>query len=276
MKPRNEDHERTATLATHVIAPRGVKIVTHPPAQMKAHPRQTAHFRVSVDPGLGSKGTQVADSLLKTCEQDFATLQGYFGGITPKSLPFHLIVTAGSDGASHATCLATGLSIGAHSGPLAFMRSLVIAEEDEVFEANFGHGWNCGSSNGEGLSRVLANDMVPGVEPAGFLSAPVWLDDSSDVDGVYREDWVTRTDPTDVNYFSIGCSVLFLNWMRFQLDYSWAKIIGAGAPTLAQTYKNLTGKNDGWTTFKALMDKTYAPGKPSRLQTDNPFPLTIA
>jgi hypothetical protein len=123
---------------------------------------------------------------------------------------------------------------------------------------------------------VLANDIVPGVEPAGFLSAPVWLDDNSDVDGVYREDWVTKTDPTDVNYFSIGCSVLFLNWMRFQLGYSWDKIIAAGGATLAATYKNLTGRNDGWTAFKALIDKTYPPGKPSGLKTDNPFPLTIA
>jgi hypothetical protein len=276
MKPRNEDHERTATLLTHVIAPRGVKVVTHPPAQMKAHPRHTAHFKISVDSGLGSKGAQVADSILKTCEQDFTTLQGYFGGITPKSMPFHVIVTAGSDGASHATCHATALSIGAHSGPLAFMRSLVIAEEDEVFEANFGHGWNCGFSNGEGLSRVLANDIVPGVEPAGFLSAPVWLDDASDLSGVRREDWVTKTDPTDVNYFSIGCSVLFLNWLRFQLGHPWAKIIAAGGATLAATYKNLTGKNDGWTVFKSLMDETYPPGKRSGLKTDNPFPLAIA
>ena len=36
-----------------------------------------------------------------------------------------------------------------------------------------GLGWDCGASNGEGLSRVLANDMYPGVEPANFMSAPV-------------------------------------------------------------------------------------------------------
>ena len=48
------------------------------------------------------------------------------------------------------------------------MRSLVIAEEDEVFEANFGHGWDCGASNGEGLSRVLANTMYPGLANPKF------------------------------------------------------------------------------------------------------------
>lgn len=262
-----------ASKKVHVFAPRGVHMVAHPFTNLKPHPSQTANFRISVDSGLGTLGSTVADALLKTCEQDFTTLQGYFGGITPASIPFELIVTSGNQGASHATCAATALSIGAHSGPLGFMRSLVIAEEDEVFEASFGHGWNCGFSNGEGLSRVLANDMVPGVEPAGFISPPVWLDGPSDVSGVLREDWVSKTDQTDVNYFSIGCSVLFLNWMRFQLKFSWDRIIQAGAPTLGQTYKNLTGKNDGWTTFKALIDGKFPPGAPSGVTTDNPFPL---
>ena len=189
----------------HVFVRRGKAEVAHPSASHQLHPKQTAHFKVSVDPGLGQAGAKIADALLKTCEQDFTTLQGFFGGITPKLMPFHLIVTAGSDGASHATCEATTLSIGAHSGPIEFMRSLVIAEEDEVFEANFGHGWNCGFSNGEGLSRVLANDMVPGVEPQDFVSPPVWLDGPSDITGVLREDWVNKTEQTDRNYFSIGC-----------------------------------------------------------------------
>ncbi len=257
-----------------VFAPRGVQVVVHPSAAFRAHPRQTPHFKVSVDPVLGHAGSQIATSLLQTCEQDYASLQGMFGGITPTALPFHLIVTAGSDGASHDSCQGTALSIGARSGPVGFMRSLVIAEEDEVFEANFGHGWDCGASNGEGLSRVLANDLVPGVEPQGFVSPPVWLDGPSDA-GVLREDWVNKTDPTDVNYFSIGCSVLFLNWLRFQLSFSWAQIVAAGTPTLAGTYKNLTGRDDGFTTFKALVDQVFPPGQPSNLATDNPFPLQL-
>lgn len=266
--------QQTAVERAHVFAPRGVKIVLHPSATFRAHPRQTPHFKVSVDPGLGHVGTQIASSLLQMCEHDYATLQGFFGGITPAALPFQLIVTAGADGASHASCQSTTLSIGARSGPVGFMRSLVIAEEDEVFQANFGHGWDCGASNGEGLSRVLANDMVPGVEPQGFVSPPVWLDGPSDA-GVLREDWVSQTDATDVNYFSIGCSVLFLNWLRFQLNFPWAQIIAAGTPTLAGTYKNLTGKDDGFTTFKALIDQKFPPGQPSNLTTDNPFPLEL-
>jgi hypothetical protein len=115
--------------------------------------------------------------------------------------------------------------------------------------------------------------MVPGVEDPNFVSPPVWLDHPSDITGVLREDWADQTDQTDTNYFSIGCSVLFLNWMRFQLNYTWNQIIAAGAPTLAQTYTNLTGKTDGWTAFKALIDAKFPEGQPSGVTTDNPFPL---
>ena len=273
MSTQKTQHGRGRAEKAHVFSPRGVQIVDHPTTNLRKHASQTAHFQVSVDAALGATGAAIADAILTTCEQDFATLQTYFGGIIPASLPFHVIVTSGSQGASHATCAATALSIGAHSGPLPFMRSLVIAEEDEVFEASFGHGWDCGFSNGEGLSRVLANDMVPGAEPQGFVSPPVWLDGPSDISGVLREDWISKTDQTDTNYFSIGCSVLFLNWMRFQLKFPWKQIIQGGAATLGQTYSNVTGKNDGWATFKALMDAKFPPGKPSGVTTDNPFPL---
>ena len=259
--------------SAHVLAPRGVSVVDHPAEPVTLLPAQTPHFKISVATGLGAAGTNIANALLKTCEQDFDTLQQYFGGITPASMPFHLVVTSGKDGASHATCRATTLSIGAHSGPVGFMRSLVIAEEDEVFEASLGHGWNCGYSNGEGLSRVLANDIVPGVEPAGFVSSPVWLDQTPAAPGVYRQDWISKTDNTDTNYFSIGCSVLFLNWLRFQLHYSWTQIIAAGAPSLGGTYKNLTGKNDAWAAFTTLIDQKFPPHQPSKLTKDNPFPL---
>ena len=162
----------------HVFVRRGESVVTHPEASLLTHPAHTPNFQVSYASSLGSDGQTIADAILATCEADYTTLQGYFGGISPAGLPFQIRVTSGNTGASHATCLATGLSIGARSAPgvdTAFMRQLVIAEEDEVFMANFGHGWDCGASNGEGLSRVLANDMVPGAEPAGFVSAPVWL-----------------------------------------------------------------------------------------------------
>jgi hypothetical protein len=225
----------------------------------------TAHFVVSFDSSLGTAGQAIANAVLAVCEQDFATLQGYFGGITPRNLPFNISVIPGTNGASHPTCSNTNISIEANSGPLSFMQALVVAEEDEVFMANFGHGWDCGASNGEGLSRVLSNDIYPGVEPEDFVSSSVWLD------APRRPNFVDTTDQSDTNYVSIGCSVLFLNWLRYELNFSWQEIIAAGADTLGKTYTNLTRKTDGFAQFSAVLQARFPSGTPSGLTTDNPF-----
>jgi hypothetical protein len=241
----------------------------------------TAHFNVFYDSTLGTDGITISDAILQVCEADFVTLQGYFGGLTPGGLPFNIHVTTGSSGASHATCAATTLSVGAltdrsaagvNMAYIAFMRSLVIAEEDEVFEDNLVN-WNCGASNGEGLSRVLANAMYPGAEPPNFVSAPVWLDTPNIFTSQIRPDFVNVIDPTDVNYVSIGCSVLFLNWLHYQLDFSWKQIVLAGDVNLAQTYTNLTGRTDGFAQFKALLQTNFPVGSPSGVTSDNVFPL---
>ncbi len=232
----------------------------------------TAHFNVSYDPALGANGPILADALLAVCEQDYFHLQGYFNMITPAGLPFSLHVTTDASGAGHASCAATSINIGGNSGGalnIPFTRQLNVAEVDEVFMADYGHGWNCGSSNGEGLSRVLANAMYPGAEPANFISSDSWLNSG-------RPDFITVTDPTDRNYVSIGCSVLFLNWLRYQLKFSWAEIVAAGAPTLAQTYTSLTGRTDALARFRTFMQTYFPAGTPTSLNTDNPFPLLSA
>jgi hypothetical protein len=158
--------------------------------------------------------------------------------------------------------------VGGNSGPsVDFIRSLLVAEVDEVFMANFGFGWDCGASPGEGLSRVLANDLYKGVEPADFISSNVWLNLNP------RPNFVDQADPTDTNYKSIGCSVLFLNWLRFELNHGWAEVVASGGATLAETYRGLTGENTGWSDFRAVIDASYPVGKTYRLKTDNPFPL---
>jgi hypothetical protein len=127
--------------------------------------------------------------------------------MTPAS--FNLILAARIGGAYHYGCGATDLYIDAQTGPVNVdhSRMLVVAEEVEVFSAQQGAGWNCGASNGEGLSRVLATLMYP-AQLDGFNSAASWLDTPD------RPDFVDVNDPTDRNYVSIGCSVLFLNWVR--------------------------------------------------------------
>ena len=232
----------------------------------------TTHFSVSYDPSLGANGLTIANAILADCEADFNTLQFWFN-VTPSGLPFQIHVVPGSNGASHASCAATSLSVQANSGPgvdIPFLRSLVVAEEDEVFMGTAPRSWNCGFSNGEGLSRVLANTLYPGVEPSNFVSAPTWLDSSP------RPDFVTVTDPTDRNYTSIGCAVLFLYWLRYQLGFTWNQICQADGATLAATYTKLTGRTDALARFESLLSARYPAGTPSGLTTDNPYPLKRA
>jgi hypothetical protein len=229
----------------------------------------TPHFIVAFDPALGADGQTIADAILATCEADYATLGGYFGGIVPPGLPFRVTITTDDFGAVHLGCDGVELFIGARTidhVDTAFMRRLVLAEEDEVFEASFGHGWDCGSSNGEGLSRVLASSIVPGLDPPDFVSANSWL--NSD-----RPDYVSTNDPTDRNYVSIGCSVLFLNWLHTQLGFTWDQIIAAGAPTLSGTYTNLTRATDGFKRFNETMLARFPEDQQANLESDNPFPL---
>jgi hypothetical protein len=228
----------------------------------------TDHFNVSYLSKLGTKGANLARAILQNCERDYVTLQQIFGGITPQALPFVVQVTSSNTGASHSSCLGTDINVGGNSdGGVDFIRSLLVAEADEVFMANFGKGWNCGHSPGEGLSRVLANDIYQGVEPADFISSNTWLNLDP------RRNYVDEADPTDRNYESIGCSVLFLNWLRFQLNFSWADIVAAGGATLAQTYKGLTDKDSAWSDFSDFMETNFPSGRTYALQTDNPFPL---
>jgi len=232
----------------------------------------TAHFTVFYAGDLGADGPVLADAVLSRCEQDYASLQGFFGGITPAGLPFEVHIQPGSNGASHAGCAATALTCDAFSGTDgALVSSLVVAEADEVFMADQAAGWDCGASNGEGLSRVLAAELYPAEQsPPGtgisFATAAAWL--NSD-----RPDFVTQNDPTDQNPVSTGCATLFINYLRHQLNYSLNQIVQAGGATLADTYTTLTGRGDAFAAFSALLAGAFPPGQQVNLTNDNPFPL---
>ncbi len=225
---------------------------------------QSKHFTVYVDPALGDDGVTDAKGVLAACENDYSTVAGYFG---MDAGPFTVVLFSNPGGAYHDTCAATDLFCDAKTSPADgdYSEFLNIAEFVEVFEAAQGGGWDCGKSNGEGLSRVLATDAYPD-ELDGFATAAAWLDSS-------RRDFIDHTDNSDTNAEANGCSVLFLNWMRFQLNHSWADIAGAAAPTLGETYEKLTGQNDGRAQFEKLMEAHFPKGQPSGLTTDNPFPL---
>jgi hypothetical protein len=266
-EPLNEDNRTLHSRVTVHKKHKGPLKGHHPSASMTSA-GATAHFQVSYVSSLGQKGKALADALLANCERDYNTLEAAFCNVAVQNLPFVVQVTSDSTGASHSSCMGTDISIGGNSdGNVDFIRSLLVAEVDEVFMANFGRGWDCGASNGEGLSRVLAGDIYQGVTPPDFIASNVWLNQNS------REDWVNTTDGTDRNYNSIGCAVLFLNWLRFQLKHPWKVIIEKGDTTLAGTYLNLTGKATAWTEFSTFMEQNFPSGRNYNLDTDNPFPV---
>jgi hypothetical protein len=191
---------------------------------------------------------------------------GFFQTFLPAAtLPITIFIDGGAFGAYHGSCADTGLHLAAFAGNNAdLVRFLLVAELDECFMAAQSH-WGCGNSSGEGLSRVLATDRYPAALD-GFASAPTWLDGS-------RPSWVDNTEDTDRDYLSIGCAVLFLNYLRYQLHFPWAQIVAAGAPMLAATYTTLTGRADGWGRFTALVNYKYPEGMPSGVTGDNIFPI---
>ncbi len=223
----------------------------------------TAHFNVYYEPALGATGQMLADGVLASCETEYNTLAAYFSGHQPAS--FNIIIASGIGGAYHYGCAATDLYCDASGTNVDHTRMLVVAEVVEVFSALQAQGWDCGASNGEGLSRVLATEQYP-AQLDGFATAAIWLDGG-------RPDFVNVNDPTDREPVSTGCSVLFLNYLHYQLGFSWAAIVQAAAPTLAATYTKLTGANDGWQQFTTLLQRFYPAGTPSGVTTDNAFPL---
>jgi hypothetical protein len=228
----------------------------------------TAHFNVYYETSMGQSGKTIADGVLASCENEYNALLAQFG-TAPQGLPFNVIVASGVGGAYHYGCGAVDLYCDGQkvaAPDVDHTRMLVVAEEVEVFSDSQGAGWDCSASNGEGLSRVLSTELYP-AELDGFASAAAWLDTQD------RPDFVNNNDPTDSNYVSIGCSVLFLNYLRYQLNFSWDLIVQAGGATLAQTYTNLTGNSDGWTQFRNIVDAQFPVGTPSGVTTDNIFPI---
>ena len=226
----------------------------------------TEHFHVEYQRNLGYPGQMLAQGVLRDCEPDFVQLTEWFGGLVPQQLPFRVSIVRGSFGAFHDNCADTHLRCSAFDGYNAeLVEMLNMAEAVEVFSAVQNAGWDCGASNGEGLSRVLATALHP-TQLNGFATASDWLNSP-------RENFVDHNERTDRDPVSTGCAVLFLNYLHHQLGHRWSTVVAHGRPTLAATYYALEGSDDGWEQFSTLVAAHYPPGKRAHVPTDNVFPL---
>jgi hypothetical protein len=231
---------------------------------------RTEHFVASYERLLGVRGRNLAAGLLKLCENDFQRVQFWFGGLVPARLPFECQVVNGADGAWHRGCHGTTIFLDAFDDSVRNPRVIAwgnVAEMVEVFSAAQDQGWNCGYSNGEGLSRVLATECYPR-QLSGYETATDWLDST-------RGNFVERNATTDLSPVSTGCAVLFLNYLHYQLGYTWHDIVTNGRATLGATHQALSGtRSTGWHAFNRLVSHHYPRGTPSGLEDDNIFPLT--
>jgi hypothetical protein len=234
----------------------------------------TVHFNVSYDDTLAN-GQTLANDVLGRCEADLSTLAGIWAG-TPVPNNFQVTIVPGGGGAYH---VGTNITMYANNNTDApGISSLLVAEADEVFmseqKAALGHGFDPGFSHGEGLSRVLAAELYPAI--AGRWGVGLaWLNGG-------RPDWVTNTEMTDQNGLSYGCASIFLNYLHYQLGFSWQQIVAAADNTLALVAQNL-GVQNAWCYFVAVLARHYPPSAqvqpnqlphdPEGFPIDNLFPL---
>src|SRR5438093_1571037 len=146
----------------------------HAPALRERRAGQTTNFIVFSD-GT-SNGDAAAQAMLASAEGDFQATQQWFGGLTPPNLPFYVYVDPNAGGAYHLTCAGTDVHVLSDPG---LAPGFLTAEIVEVFEAARNNGWDCGFTNGESLSRVLAFDrhpeMVADLVPHRFLHLALQL-----------------------------------------------------------------------------------------------------
>lgn len=237
---------------------------------------QTEHFAVFSD-GTPD-GDATAQAVLQVAEPDFAAVQAWFGGLrlppghdgdnqttVRTALPMQVGMDAQAGGAYHYSCEGTDLFI----EPVpAIGGGLVVAEVVEVFQAAQGRGWDCGHTNGEGLSRVLAFERYPALASAFIDTEQFWWTNG-------HADYVNDNSATDGDEAGNGCATLFLLYLRSQLGFTWEQIVAAAGPTLGATYQLLMG-GDPRAGFQDFVQRLSAIAEGSQLNlpaNGNPFPI---
>jgi hypothetical protein len=257
------------------------------------------HF--SFWPGADDADTQArVQAIGDTCERDLAILQDWFGCNFDDS-PYGIIVFVGPGkhlgGASnfgYVTNESSQIEInGTYAPPNGapnpalrdeYARMIFVAELAEILMDFSFKGWNRGNSMGEGLSILAAETL----HPAGYYatgSGPrigAWLKGG-------RPDFVSQNEATDVNSVSYGCALLFLNYLRYQLSFSFQQIVAAAGPfqglfgvlggvSPGMVFSQLTGRPAA-TAYKEFTDllQAHIPSfQPFTPVSDNIFPLRNA
>ena len=225
------------------------------------------NITVSYDPALGAAGLTLAHQMLAAVAGPYNNMRSFFG---INGGPVTVIIAPlsgannGSGGAYHYGCdFTTGNVLYLDAtfasttvNPLQLEIALYVAELSECFMGAQNRGWGCGYSNGEGLSRFLAEYETALDTLDAFATGPAWAQAGF-------ADWIGTTEPTDRNAVSTGCAIVYLYWMR-SLGYTIAQIVQAGGATLHANYQTLTGAATAYQDLRGALTGLA-------VTTDNPF-----
>jgi hypothetical protein len=224
---------------------------------------KTANFTIFSD---GSPdGDAAAAALLRAAEADLNAVQQWFPGVALPRLPFNVHTDPQAGGAYHFGC--GGTEIYVQNDP-QLAPGYLVAEVVEVFEDTLNNGWDCGRTNGEALSRVLAFERYPPLAPDFAPTEQDWWANG-------HPDFVNDNSSDDRNQIANGCGDLFLYYLHSQLSNGWADILKAGGASLGATYHALAGYDggQGFADFIAGLSRIARGGALVLPPSGNPYPL---
>jgi len=235
----------------------------HAPAAGEHKAGQTTNFIVFSDGTANGDGA--AQAMLTSAEADFEATQKWFGGLTPPNLPFYVYADPNAGGAYHMTCAGTDVHVLSDPG---LAPGFLTAEVVEVFEAAINNGWDCGYTNGESLSRVLAFDRHPEIAGEFNQTEQDWWASG-------HRDRVNDNSAGDTDQLASGCGDLFLYYLHSQLTFEWPSICSTGGRTLGACYQSLTGyaPQQGFRDFVAALSTIDQGGRLALPPSGNPFPI---
>jgi hypothetical protein len=230
----------------------------------------------------------LAQGLIDYCEYDYARLSALFGVTVPTScLPIAVDIVPWAQGLPAAQNNGPG-TVPALQPPTitVFVQDAieypwtispdVVAETAEIFMV-VQKRWNPVWSSGEALSRVCVQILYPPAAPLASTGSD-WFSPATHLN---PPNWIDNVVTNDHDMVSVGCASLFLNYLAYQLDYTWPAIIAAGpkqSGTLAETAGILGVGGNVFNDFLSLLQTNFPsgslpPSSPYPFPKDDVFPL---
>ncbi|HKV95475.1 MAG TPA: hypothetical protein VJW20_23220 [Candidatus Angelobacter sp.] len=241
---------------------------------------QTTHFDVQYEEVLAPASVTVAQAVLNICENDLYKLNLYmpledrYRDPNPKILVkiVDQAVTQGvgpgfgeANNSGYTQGRQSVITINPFSSPGTaltpdFAGFAFVAEMAELLMIFL--DWDAGSSQGEALSRVMAEELHPS-SATNFVGQ--WTAFPSP-----KPDWISVNSPAadpglivvrgDQNQVAYGCGIVFIYFLRYQLGKSYQQICQIAGPLLLNRYQALTGLNDDPAArLESLLDKHFGP-----------------